>query len=64
MSAMSGLKGGAMKNERIKREMAGMTQKELAGILGVQPPYVSQILKFELAKEEQDEIIRRIKERR
>lgn len=54
-----------MKNEKIKREMAGMTQKDLAEILEVQPPYVSIILnKFELDEKEQDEIIRKIKERR
>lgn len=54
----------SIKNMRIRRELAtyGMTQGDLAKILKLSAPVVSVILRFELAKSEQDEIIRKIRE--
>lgn len=56
-----------MKNARVKFAMleSGITQKELAKMFNTTQPHMSEILgRFELAKKEQDEIIRRIKESR
>lgn len=52
------------KNPRIRKAMLerGMKQNDLAEILGLNLSELSVMLKYELAKEEQDEIIRRIKE--
>lgn len=48
-----------MKNERIRELMFKnmISQGELAGILGIAQSEVSVVLKYELAKEEQDRII-------
>lgn len=54
------------KNKRIRKVLLdqGLTQNELAEILGVNIAELSVMLKYELAKPEQDEIIRRIKDDR
>lgn len=54
----------SIKNVRIRRELAtyGMTQGDLAKVLNLSQPFVSMLLKYELAKNEQDEIIRKIRE--
>lgn len=51
------------KNLRIRAALAGasMTQGDLARLLGYSEPDLSIIMSVELAKAEQDEIIRRIK---
>ena len=51
------------KNLRIRAALAGasMTQGDLARMLGLSEPDLSIIMSVELAKAEQDEIIRRIK---
>lgn len=53
-----------MKNKRIRQAMlsAGIsTQSELAKILGVAESEISSIMKYDLAKAEQDIIIDKIK---
>ena len=52
------------KNLRIRRAMleADMSQRELGKLMGLKDPYISKILKYELAKSEQDAIIKIIKE--
>lgn len=51
------------KNIRIRKEMinAGINQADLALLLGVSDADVSRLFKFELAKFEQDEIVRKIR---
>ena len=53
-----------MKNQRIRKALflAGMTQGELGQMMGLSDADVSKLLKYELAKSEQDEIIRLIRE--
>lgn len=52
-----------MKNLRIRKAMleASMTQSDLAELLGKSRSYVSMLLNYELAKVEQDDIIRLIR---
>ena len=52
------------KNKRIRKAMtdAGIVQATLAQILGESETAVSFILKYELAKQEQDDIIKAIKD--
>lgn len=52
-----------MKNVRVRQAMlnAGLKQSDLARILGVTDSYVSIMLKRELARGEQDELIELIK---
>ena len=52
------------KNLRIRRAMleADMNQRELGELMGLKDPDISKILKYELAKSEQDAIIKIIKE--
>lgn len=52
------------KNHRIRKALflAGMTQGELGQLMGLSDPYISKLLQYELAKSEQDEIIRLIRE--
>lgn len=52
------------KNKRIRKAMtdAGIVQSTLSQILGESETAVSFILKYELAKQEQDEIIKAIRE--
>lgn len=52
-----------MKNIRLRKAMleADMTQYDLAKLMGKSRSYVSMLLNFELAKTEQDELIRLIK---
>ncbi len=51
------------KNPRIRKAMLerGLKQNDLAELLGLNLSELSVMLKYELAREEQDEIIRRIK---
>ena len=51
------------KNMRVRKAMflAGMSQEELGKLLGLSGPDISKLMKFELAKAEQDDIIRKIK---
>lgn len=52
-----------MKNERIRRAMIkeGLTQNELAEILGKSTAEVSLMLKYELAQKEQQRIVEEIR---
>lgn len=52
------------KNLRIRAALAGasMTQGDLARLLGYSEPDLSIIMSVELAKAEQDEIIKKIRE--
>lgn len=52
------------KNLRIRKALmdADMTQRELGELMGMRDPDISRILKYELAKSEQDAIIKIIKE--
>ena len=54
-----------MKNLRVRKAMleAGMKQHDLAELLGKSRSYVSMLLSCELAKSEQDAIIRAIREK-
>jgi predicted XRE-type DNA-binding protein len=51
------------KNLRIRKALmdADMTQRELGELMGMRDPDISRILKYELAKSEQDAIIKIIK---
>lgn len=51
-------------NTRIRKTLAeeGLRQADLARILGLNETQVSLMLKYELAKSEQDKIIQKIKE--
>ncbi len=51
------------KNIRIRKEMinAGINQNDLALILGISRADASRLFKWELAKAEQDEMIRKIR---
>ena len=53
------------KNMRIRKELFvnGMTQRDLARMLGYTEPEMCRILTYELAKSEQDEMIRMIREK-
>ena len=53
-----------MKNKRIRKAMAdaGINQSELAEIIQVSMPELSNVLKYELAVREQNEIVKRIRE--
>ena len=53
-----------MKNKRIRTAMlqAGIKQKDLAEILGINDTELSYVLKYELAVREQNEIVARIRE--
>lgn len=52
-----------MKNERIRTAMikAGLNQSQLSEILSIPPAELSVMLKYELARKEQDNIISLIK---
>ena len=52
-----------MKNLRVRKELAdhSMTQGDLARLLGFTEPTMSVILKFELARSEQDKFIEKIR---
>lgn len=52
-----------MKNERVRREMIkeGLTQNDLAEILGKLRSEVSTMLKYELAQKEQQRIVEAIR---
>lgn len=55
-----------MKNTRVRFAMleTKTTQKELAEMYGVGQPTISEILnKFELAKKEQDSIVKKLREK-
>lgn len=54
------------KNLRVRREMAaaGIDQRKLSGLMNITEMECSIMLKRELAKTEQDELIRIIKERK
>lgn len=53
-----------MKNKRIRTAMlqAGIKQKDLAEILGINDTELSYVLKYELAVKEQNDIVARIRE--
>lgn len=53
-----------MKNKRIRKAMAdaGITQLQLAELLGVKQPEMSIMMKYELAVREQNDIVARIRE--
>ena len=53
-----------MKNKRIRIAMlqAGIKQKDLAEILGINDTELSYVLKYELAVKEQNDIVARIRE--
>lgn len=53
-----------LKNTRIRTTMAktGITQGDLAKILGVSEPEISYMMKYELSKTEADGIIAKIRE--
>lgn len=53
-----------MKNKRIRKAMtdAGITQFQLAELLGVKPPEMSIMMKYELAVREQNDIVSKIRE--
>lgn len=53
-----------MKNKRIRTAMlqAGIKQKDLAEILGINDTELSYVLKYELAVREQNDIVARIRE--
>lgn len=53
-----------LKNTRIRTTMAktGITQGDLAKILGVSEPEISYMMKYELSKAEADGIIAKIRE--
>jgi predicted XRE-type DNA-binding protein len=52
-----------MKNLRVRKALAdhSMTQGDLARLLGFTEPEMSRILKFELARSEQDKFIEKIR---
>lgn len=52
------------KNQKVRKElfMQGMTQGDLARLLGYSEPEMSRILTYELAASEQDEFVRKIRE--
>lgn len=53
-----------MKNKKVRRAMieAGISQLDLANILVVGMSEMSVMLKYELARQEQDEIVAKIRE--